>query len=169
MCLYTKQILPIRARKDITCYKVVVVSQHNGVKLFRSPYYGVRLYLGEPYVALPINRRLPLLFRRQIIFNGIHMVEEGYSHCYTDYEFAKDRCAFISNEYGSPTTCILECIIPKGTLYFKSDDKIEICAKEILPQDWLMTYERGSVAERNIKVLQKRSMLAKQKIQEKAK
>lgn len=168
MCLYTKQILPIRARKDITCYKAVVVSQRHCIKLFTGPYFCVHLYLGEPYVASPSKKLFSTRFN-QILFDGTRRVEEGYIHCYIDYEYAKERCASISNNYGNPATCILECIIPKGTLYFKSGDGLEVCAKEILPQDWLMTYERGSVAERNIKALQKRSMLAKQKMQEKAK
>ena len=97
------------------------------------------------------------------------MVEEGYIHCDIDYEHAKERCTSISNMYGYPIACLLECTIPKGILYFKSDDGLEVCAKEILPQDWLMTYERGCVTERNIEALQKRSMLAKQKMQEKIK
>lgn len=168
MCLYTKQILPIRARKDITCYKAVIVLKRHDVKLFTSPFYWGHLCLGEPYVAVPKERLFSRQFS-QILYDGIRRVEEGYIHCYIDYELAKECCASRSTAYGRPTTCILECIIPKGTLYFKSDDGLEVCAKEILPQDWLMTYERGSVAERNIKVLQKRSMLAKQKIQEKAK
>lgn len=168
MCLYTKQILPIRARKDITCYKVVLVTEVYGIKHFYSPFYFRKLCLGVPSIASPKEVILPTKLN-SLVWGISNKVDGGYIHCYTDYQEALDHCCTISNQFGRPNTCLLECIIPKGTLYFKSDDGLEMCGKEILPQDWLIAYTRGHIAERNIEALQKRAALAKQEILEKAK
>lgn len=108
MCLYTKQILPKVAKKDIVVYKVL---DHN---MF-SPYYGLSYLL---------NRKITSkLMRYDHVWNPstqIFIVEEGL-HAYT-----KRRVAYVKQHYLNKvdgedfltTYSVYKAIIPKGSKYY---------------------------------------------------
>lgn len=122
MCLITKQILPIRARKDIVVYKVLEVHRsHVYGKTFRTPYRWTPVTLHTTLYARGnvYKKRIPSLESLK------YEVGRGYIHCYTSMRALRKY-----NIYGGSTTAV-KCIIRKGTLYYKSYDDIEICATQV--------------------------------------
>lgn len=120
MCLFTKQICPLRARRDIVCYKCFLLRG----RVLVSPYRGMKAYLGSTMKAYPLRKNFGeqctcidnLTYRQRI--------SEGFIH------------AFVDKPKKSPFI-VVKCIIPKGTLYYKSTNNItylhkEICAKTII-------------------------------------
>lgn len=134
MCLYTKMICPQRARKDIICYKIVKKKKHKtGDKKYRTPCqnYPIRLHqlikAKEETIRAEKYRGMSILLQE---------VEEGYIHCCTNVEYAKNWIKrnyrlFIHHRKQPYRWAIIRCVIHKGTLYYKSYDSNEICAKEI--------------------------------------
>lgn len=55
-------------------------------------------------------------------------INGGFIHCYTDHEAATYRADFFDNN--ECVVYVFECIIPKGTAYYKGNNW-DICAKEI--------------------------------------
>ena len=129
MCLYTKQICPAKARKDIVCYKVFV----EGVRL-TTPIVGHKIenphYTGVPFLMddsdkdKPNNRRS----NNMVCKFGVGPIGKGMIHAYQNVECAKLARDFFGL-YASLKT--YECIIPKGTLYFKGTDG-DICSRKLL-------------------------------------
>lgn len=121
MCLYTKQILPIRARRDITVYKELIKCS----KGYITPYIGVPVALHSIVNAAQKDVFLPK--RAHKIFLK-YKIEEEFIHCYTDRESAISQL-FVSS------SVIVKCTIKKGTLYYRSCIHHEICAKSIEVHD----------------------------------
>lgn len=131
MCLYTKQICPIKARKDIVCYKVFVISNtcHTCItptvnRIIPDPRYTIK-----PFLMDDSNKSIC----RQAIYSGVYGfkvtgISQGMIHAYQDVERA--RRAMERFPLWAPLE-IYECIIPKGTLYFKGLDG-DICSKKLL-------------------------------------
>lgn len=131
MCLYTRQILPIRAKKDITCYKTL-----RPVPLYNADStIGPAARFETPFMNTPVNvpgtlipgrcfLKFPLYRNRD---NKLYMynIDKGFIHAYTRQGEAEKCISF-------PFVVIAECTIPKGTLYFISYDKEEICAKQLI-------------------------------------
>lgn len=133
MCLYTKQILPIRAKKDITCYKA----------LRPVPLYNADSTIGHtarfetPVMKTPVNvpgtlipdrcfLRFPLYRNKfDAFFRIYNIIDKGFIHAYTSQGEAEKYMSF-------PFVVIAECTIPKGTLYFISYNKTEICARYMI-------------------------------------
>ena len=122
MCLFTKQICPIKARKDIVCYKLFSLQ---GCVLI-TPFQRVPAYLGETMTARQIDENFGIqcgnssaTYRQRIYGGFIH--------------------AFIDKPEKSNKICV-KCIIPKGTLYYKSIKHNgypqEICAKTIILKEF---------------------------------
>ena len=121
MCLYTKMIAPQRAKKDIICYKLFDCPRiDRGILTWRTPFKKYLMIMGtlhtipenEPLIPKPYYGNLPL-----------KRIEKGFFHAYTIPEEAL--------YHKTSWMTIIRCIIPKGTLYYKSTDKSEICAREI--------------------------------------
>ena len=129
MCLYTRQILPIRAKKDITCYKALrPVSLHNADSTI-----GHAARFETPFTNTPVNVPGTLIPGRCFLefplfrYNGkryTYNINKGFIHAYTGEWEAKKRLGFLF--------VIARCTIPKGTLYFISYDKTEICARRMI-------------------------------------
>ena len=136
MCLYTRQILPIRAKKDITCYKALrPVSFYNADSTI-----GHAARFETPFTKTPVNvpgtlipgrcfLRFPLYqnsYSRHFYFGHLrtYTVDKGFIHAYTGQRKAAESLGF--------PFVVAECTIPKGTLYFISHDKEEICAKQLI-------------------------------------
>lgn len=122
MCLYTKQICPQRARKDIVCYKVFTYSLDNSYIM--TPY--LRKHILKPTKNNPTlmddtdfdvgigNATVTDLDGRKY---KVKCVGYGMIHAY-------------ANIIHGPTLRY-KCIIPKGTLYYKGILN-DICAKKML-------------------------------------
>lgn len=114
MCLYTKQICPLRARKDIVCYKVF------------SPSFD-EFHIMTPYTHMHILRPTKdnptLMDDTDVDINNcglkIKFIDRGMIHAYTS-----QRSVFAYR-------LRYKCIIPKGTLYYKGING-DICAKKML-------------------------------------
>lgn len=126
MCLYTKQICPLRARKDIVCYKVVV---HSG-RMFITPHQNY--VIGDD-----LPRKIQICDQKTIeavkppSWSGYrYQVFGGMFHAY-----AKLDCAIASLIVAEPHLVIIKCIIPKGTLYYKGIIKGDICARTLILQE----------------------------------
>ena len=120
MCLYSKQILPRRATKDIICYKVLCCTG----SCFRTPYYDMRMDINKEYEAK--GPKIAKAFIKNNYQKYFAIVEKGYIHCFTQENAARDMWF-----YDVRKRVIMKCIIPKGTLYYKSKNGLEICARKI--------------------------------------
>lgn len=128
MSTYTRQICPLRARKDIVCYKVFGRSFDN-------------LHIITPYQRMRIlkpTENNPILMDDVSIdvdekdidiitpwaasgykTGKFKRIGRGMIHAYT-YPIIPSSCCFL-----------YKCIIPKGTLYYKGINN-NICAKKML-------------------------------------
>ena len=124
MCLYSKQILPRRATKDITVYKVVCKVTDF---LYSTPFKGFLIH--ESHFGKVITDNKPKYIIKRAIFKGLHViiVESGYFHaCQTPenaYNFYLKNLMF--------RALILKCTIPKGALYWKGILG-DICSDKII-------------------------------------
>lgn len=134
MCLKTKMIAPIRARKDIMCYKVLVKVNKHSLCLFNishnplvlvTPYMGFEMEVGKQYNIEPTTN----IYKKRIIIDscGRRCIDKGFFHVYTSLEEATKNAYHLRSS-------IVQCIIPKGTLYYKSEDGSMMCAKSIMLQ-----------------------------------
>lgn len=127
MCLYTKQICPLRARKDIVCYKrfeIAYFTDH--FTMLKTAIRGTLVRIpktGEPTImtAYPENciEKLRVISSK----TGVRFqIYSGMIHAFTNLE--------ICNK-GPHRIVLYKCIIPKGTLYYRGVLD-EICAKKML-------------------------------------
>lgn len=129
MCLYSIEIEPRIADRDITCYKVVSV---RGGKYY-TPYVGRRI--GKRYI---IGRDLYCAHGKTAVkicsdaWYAVHFfannhqffaVGKGFIHTYgrIDVAFSQKR---LNRE-------VYECIIPKGSEYYKDYASCELASKAI--------------------------------------
>lgn len=128
MCLYTKQICPLKARKDIVCYKrfeIAYFSDH--FTMLRTAVRGMIVRTPKPdeptvMIAYPENciEKLRIISSKT---GARFQIYGGMIHAFPDLNICSNG-----------TSCrivVYKCIIPKGTLYYKGvlDD---ICAKKML-------------------------------------
>ena len=141
MCLYTRQIMPIKARRDITCFKVVMClkSQNN---LFFTPFQHMRITIGE--ICCAVGPLMPRQIRFSAYPASVYCIEDGYIHAFTNEQEAREYCKMVSKRCANLIFCVMECTIPKDTLYFVSAHRdYEICARNILPTALLGRYQNG--------------------------
>ena len=129
MCLYTKQICPLRARKDIVCYKRFEITYTiNGFNTMRTAVRGTLVSIPKPnkptvMVAYPENciEKLRTIDPIRDRDNATFRIYGGMIHAYTKLEYSRSPWYL----------AIFKCIIPKGTLYYKGTSG-DICAKKML-------------------------------------
>lgn len=137
MCLYTKMICPQKARKDIICYKIVKKKKHKtGDKKYRTPCQNYPIRFHQLIKAKEETIRAEKYTGVSILLQDLYIVEEGYIHCCTTIEHAKNwikanYMLFVHNRKQPYRWAIIRCVIHKGTLYYKSHTGLEICAKQI--------------------------------------
>jgi len=123
--MLTKQILPVRAKKDIVCYKVLEKEKDFG---YRTPYYKMVCHIGTTVQALPLTTKLPIKSLR----GNNNVICEGFIHAFMFLEEAVFLKCNLRMEQGGDFV-VVKCIIPKGTLYYKGLNNgrnlQEICAK----------------------------------------
>ena len=122
MCLLTSKKFPSVSLKPIKVYKVFVKCADGGLY---SP-YRFKKYDSHGRIVAESKR---ITSNKKIFSSECGAVGEGYVFAYTDIELARELTAQISR-YTDYDTCILECNIPIGTLFFV-DDCGEICAKKM--------------------------------------
>lgn len=122
MCLVTKMIAPRRATRDIVCYKVLVYNTYSNA--YGTPYMGTPVSLGIKLEAKKESSLLPDTFGK---------IYGGFFHMYTTKSDASSIVNYWS-QYSTKfrTHVFRRCIIPKGSLYYISTDKSEICATSII-------------------------------------
>lgn len=125
MCLITKQICPIRARKDIVVYKNFeesTVGKHyymfTSVRCIRikRPEKGKYIIMDDTRLNIESAKHYPQCYTS---------IYGGMIHSYVSLDIAKSRhqiCFKIMT---------FKCIIPKGTLYYKGING-DICSKKLL-------------------------------------
>lgn len=121
MCLETRQICPLRARKDIVCYKLFLSNDyHDFMKTLYIDYYIKKPTEGCPTTMDDTDK--PLSISR---FGWTRQVRAGMIHAYKTKAAADNDpiCRFKRHTY--------KCIIPKGTLYYVGVYG-DICAKKML-------------------------------------
>lgn len=162
MCLYTRQIMPTKARKDIVCYKIVRRYPHKtGKKKYKTPCTRISIKCFSMYTAENLspngqNNKIKVAtntaFIRLTKIADLHKyhahpfatsmnlmmycVDKGYIHCCTTIEDCKkwihvNYNLFPHNKKAAFHWGIMKCIIPKGTLYYKSYDGTQVCAKTL--------------------------------------
>lgn len=95
---------PYIASRDIRCYKVMIESYKH---------YFCSLFLGFPYkVGIVYRRPFQIKLSKPRHFGDV--INVGY-HSYRSKAWAKRRCPIGAK--------VVRCIIPKGTLFFKSRDE----------------------------------------------
>ena len=131
MCLYTKQIMPIKAKTNIVCFKVLRKYKHKtGWKKYETPimHMPIKMYI-EIYANG--NSKLPYPPNAYRPSGTPGIVSDGFIHAFTTMEKAQEWIKKSRMIFGP--LVIARCIIPKNTLYYISIDKDQICAKCIKP------------------------------------
>ena len=151
MCLYTKQICPIKARKRIVVYKVVKRYPHKtGKQKYKTPCMRESIQLYHEYTVdgpIRITKKGNLYAR--IFYNKnryrdmyieMFVIEHGYIHCCTSLDSAKNwlyknHHLFPRNKKQPFHWGIIRCWIEPGTLYYKNYDGTQIATKKLLTRD----------------------------------
>lgn len=114
MCLYTKQICPIRARRDIEVYKVLL-------------YDWVTNKITTPFIHFPVLTKT-MDVSEESIERGmcfVRTITKGMIH---SYSFCPTLVGY------SPGSIVVRAIIPKGALYYKGLDG-DYASKKLILKD----------------------------------
>lgn len=126
MCLLTKQICPIKARKPIVVYKVLLEQKYClSDNEFMTPWM---------YEKTKLNRLLTATGEKTTVKSGIkglRVVGSGYIHCYTKIEYTKWAIKYTTRHSLPFKTVIVKCIIEPSTRYYKSWNGEEIAADAV--------------------------------------
>ena len=125
MCLYSKELEPYIADRDITCYKVVSV---RGGKYY-TPFVGRRIF--KRHI---IGRDLYCAHGKSVAENSsdiwyfanspqFFLVRKGFIHTYGRADVAFSKMCLNREVY--------ECIIPKGSEYYKDYETCELASTAI--------------------------------------
>ena len=127
MCLFTNQLKPKIADKDIVCYKMVERTKIKGV--YKSSFQGFEYIIRQLY-----TNNLDIRFANRIINNlcpsyphyGMYAIEKGMFHSYVSYLYPVILSPL-------PHLALLKCIIPKGAYYFEGyfDDSPSYASSQI--------------------------------------
>lgn len=125
MCLYTKQICPLKARNDIVCYKKFYV-WHSFLETIYKFYKIVKPKENYPTLMDDTDVR-SCVFRSTWRKNkgSKYEIWGGMIHAF------RTKPALSAKECRFPRIGVYKCIIPKGTLYYVGIDN-DICAKKML-------------------------------------
>ena len=124
MCLITEQLKPKIASKDITCYKILLLTSDN---FYISPYRHFTFFENQvnpkkvfkakkSWWTINIHGDDLELFND----NGIDAftLNSGVFHMYTDYDSAVKAIKWLVPRE-KESYAIFECVIPKGSRYYE--------------------------------------------------
>ena len=117
MCLRTKQAKPLRATRDMKVYKVLNV-QDTSLSVYKVVSAGKKVYRATVECQLHstvkgFNYELGKTYTTQLQTEHYGSVERGFH----SYDYKSPRTVG-NHEVGT----IVECVIPKGSLYFKGSN-----------------------------------------------
>lgn len=117
MCLFKKSKIPRIALKNIVVYKILRAYKLDGKKYYETFIRNFQVNLDCIYTGK--------FDRYESLYKSFKepWINSGYIHSFNSLEKAKK----ILN---SPDACIVECIIPIGTLYWKGDNN-EIASRKL--------------------------------------
>ena len=111
MCLISKWIFPRKAKKDIVCYKLLVVLPTDSEKVqFVTPFMYDEVDIHKPIIA---TSKVKLLEKWWDRITNPYTKTYGYIHTY----FTKENAEGCANSLELSNYKIFKCIIPKGTKY----------------------------------------------------
>lgn len=130
MCLLTRQICPIKAKKAIEVYKLLLVDSviNNS---FLTPWTRTKTRLNTHFIAEGD--------KTNVQSDNVHIVGSGYIHCYTNIKNAKYAKKYLVPRDKVYKTVITKCIIEPGTRYYKSWDGEEIAADSVFVKEIIET------------------------------
>ena len=124
MCLITEQLKPKIASKDITCYKILLLTSDN---FYISPYRHFTFFENQvnpkkvfkakkSWCTINIHGDDLELFND----NGIDAftLNSGFFHMYKDYDSAVKAIKWLVPRE-KESYAIFECVIPKGSRYYE--------------------------------------------------
>lgn len=131
MCLYTRQICPIRARRDIEVYKVLRYDRATGGII-------------TPYVNFPVLTKTIDVSEEPMEQGGYftHTIAKGMVHSY-NYLPTLEGCFY-------QTGFVVKAIIPKGTLYYRGFNN-DCASKKLILKDIVKYATCNQVLNENIK------------------
>lgn len=137
MCLTTRQICPLKAKRDITVYKILKI---NPLGKLYTPCTYVEVKVGETMDAScqktqEYSRKL-VSTKHQLL---VKEIGGGMIHSYVDENFALVMTNWIDYKWA-----IVKCTIPKGTLYYISFNNTQICSKKLIINKIIHSNERKS-------------------------
>lgn len=119
MCMYKDQNVHKIAEEDIVCYKIVERTKESG-KL-KSYFIGTSIKLEKPMMSFSHNA----IMRDPTIIDNRCYLEEEVIHTFATCEFdslyldsMRSEANWSSN--GKREAVLIECIIPKGTIYIEN-------------------------------------------------
>lgn len=124
MCLETRQICPLKAKKDIVCYKLFL--SHDSLDSMKTLY--MDYYVKKPTEGCPTvmdDTNVPLRISQYGYLHPLHRISSGMIHAY------QTEIRALANRFHTFKRHTYKCIIPKGTLYYIGIDG-DICAKKML-------------------------------------
>ena len=125
MCLRSSDCRASYADRDITCYKLVYPA--NMDHKFRSQFHEFPYELGHTYH----ETRFEKANFSCSIYRGYHSyrtIKEATAHSY-------------------PSLVMIKCVIPKGSLYYVSENRDQYCSDKIKPVAWRRVW-RGKWQEK---------------------
>lgn len=128
MCLYTKSSCSRVAKKDILCYKLLVLKDGKYI----SPYAGLEYKIN----ALNYPSDLCEDIKLSKVYSNSYLFEvgKGFLHSYM-FKGAEASNMIYGMLCASRTLYLFECYIPKGSKYFISDCGKEICSDKLFVKD----------------------------------
>ena len=119
MCLISKTDIPLIAKKDIICYKILMEDNC-------SPYY-YRNYIAAIKNSDIIQDKTP---ERIEPFGSVFKISRGFIHTYS--ELTNLKYELYSTQSALLILCkVYKCIIPKGSKYFVNITGQEYCSKQL--------------------------------------
>lgn len=126
MCLLSNSKIPLIAKKDIICYKVLQRLSDNS---YISPFRNVKYNINDFNYPLEKYNQNDYVYD----YSGWYKIEQGFLHCFVSKNIHP-------NDYVSShiflwakifPLYLFECYIPKGAKYFVSNCGKEICADKL--------------------------------------
>ena len=129
MCIYATADEPKRTKSDIVCYKVLerfYPKEGSGDRMlgkrFKSIYYDFKFGLGYLYKAIGFRMKLGPYnpFRPDNDMPRTLYPTYGGFYSYKTLDAAKESFTNCKHWFGNTRFVIVRCVIPKGTMYYKS-------------------------------------------------
>lgn len=120
MCLYSEQKVPMVARENIVCYKILIPVNGKLVTPYRDFIFNTNVVTKDE-----AEEHIGEIF-------GKTEVSSGYFHSFTTKERVLEEIKVIQRKAPKGTTIkVFKVIIPEGTLYYVGQ-RDDICSKALI-------------------------------------